>query len=60
MSISMPSGGKDTMAGEDAVRHMSRELYQVGAGGFPAHDHERLGGGYPQRRGRHRRGDGTP
>lgn len=31
-----------------------------GRGGFPAHDHERLGGGYPQRRGRYRRGDGTP
>lgn len=26
--------GKDTMAGEDAVRHMSRELYQVGVAAF--------------------------
>ena len=48
------------MAGEDAVRHMSRELYQVGVAAFLPTTMSASVGGYPQRRGRHRSGDGTP
>lgn len=51
--------GKDTMDGEEAVRHMSRELYRVGVAAFLPTTMSASIAGYPTCGGGNRRGDGT-